>query len=141
MAHYNHGQTESLKAASAIAQYVPVSFLAGGSALDETVIRTGSSNELPVGMTIATIASVADPAAVVVSGRAKGIAAASLGAGALVAVGSTNGVLIPIAASGQLASAGPSAGIFVPRYSVGRAVQNAVAGDVFTVLVDPQQVV
>jgi hypothetical protein len=69
----------------------------------------------------------ATPQRVAVSGVTKAIAAASLGAGARVAVGSTNGVLIPIGAS-NIASSANGSGL---RYVVGRALKNAVAGDVF----------
>lgn len=134
MAHFNHGETESLKGASAIAAFVPVMYLPGGSALDETVQRAGSLNDIAVGMTIATVASPGDPVTVVVSGRAKGVAGASLGAGALVGVGSTNGILIPQTPS-VIATA------MALRTIVGRAVINAVAGDVFTIQVKPEQII
>ncbi len=134
MAGYNHGETLELKAASAIAQWVPAMFLPGGSALDLTVHRAGSLNDIAVGMTIATVASPGEPVELVVSGQAKAIAGASLGAGALVGVGSTNGVLIPQTPS-VLATA------MALRTIVGRALANAVAGDVFTIQVKPEQIV
>lgn len=134
MAYTNHGERLSLKAASAIAQNVPVMFLPGGSALDLTVQRAGSVNDIAVGMTIATVASYGDPVAVVVSGEAKAIAGASLGAGALVGVGSTNGILIP-----QSPSAAATA--MELRTIVGRALVNAAAGDVFTIQVKAEQIV
>lgn len=132
MAHYNHTEVESLKAASVIAGFVPVMFLPGGSALDETVHRAGSINDVALGMTIATVATPGDPVAVVTAGRAKGIAGASLGAGAFLGVGSTNGILIPLSPS---AAAAPT----LARYIVGQSLVNAVAGDVFTVKVKPEQ--
>lgn len=137
MAHNINPNTIPLKAASAIGQYVPVAFLAGGSALSETVIRAGSINDDVVGMTIATVASPGDEVAVAFSGQVKGIAGASLGAGARVAVGSTNGILIPLAASGGPASVN----VVATRYSVGRAAKNAAAGDLFPVILQPEQIV
>ena len=125
------------KAASAIAQYVPVMFLPGGSALSETVQRAGSINDLPLAFTLATVASPGDPASLQHRGVVKGIAGASLGAGALVGVGSTNGVLAPFSASGGPASAN----LVAVRWRVGIALKNAAAGDYFPVLLDPQQIV
>lgn len=124
--------TLPFKAASGIAMFVPVAFLISGSALSETVMRAGSVNDDVFGMTIATIASPGDEVAVAVYGEVKGIAGASLGAGARVGVGSTNGILIPLAAS---AGAAPTAA----RYVVGRAVKNAAAGDTFPVLLGCEQ--
>jgi hypothetical protein len=137
MAHNLQGR-QPVKAASAIAQYVPVTFLAGASALSETVQRTGSFNELSFGVTLATVASPGDPVSIAMPGEVvKGIAGASLGAGALVAVGSTNGILIP-----QIASGGPaSANLVAVRWGVGIAVKNAAAGDYFPVYLNPAQIV
>lgn len=137
MAHNIERFNIPLKAASGIAQYVPVAFLAGGSALSETVIRAGSINDDVLGMTIATVASPGDEVAVAVAGVVKGVAGASLGAGCRVAVGSTNGILIPLAASGGPASVN----VVATRYAVGRALKNAAAGDLFPVLLQPEQVV
>lgn len=134
MAHYNHGETLEVKAASAIAQWVPAMFLPAASALDLTVHRAGSLNDIAVGMTIATGASPGDPLTLVVSGQAKAVAGASLGAGALVGVGSTNGILIPQAPS-AVATA------MALRTVVGRALVNAAAGDVFAIQVKPEQIV
>lgn len=132
MAHTIHGDVMPFKGASAIAAWVPVMLLPGGSALDETVQRAGSINDIAIGLTIATVASPGDPAAIVVNGRAKAVAGASLGAGAFLGVGSTNGILIPLAAS---AAAAPTA----LRNIVGRAVVNAAAADIFTIEVKPEQ--
>lgn len=132
MAQLINPQTLPMKAASAIGQYVPVMFLPGGSALSETVQRAGSINDDCFGMTIATIASPGDEAAVAIFGEVKGLAGASLGAGARLAVGSTNGILIPLLAS---AGAAPTAA----RYIVGRAAKNAAAGDWFPVILDAAQ--
>lgn len=132
MAHSNVKGAEPFKAASAIAQWVPVRGLEGASSLDETVLAQGSINQFAIGMTIATVASPGDPAAIVIAGsRAKAIAGASLGAFAPVQIGSTNGILVPVA-RGVTASTITS--------QVGYSVQAAVAGDVFTIIVDPKQV-
>lgn len=128
--------TYPLKAASAIAQYVPVMFLPGASALTEVVQRAGSINDDVFGMTIATIASPGDEVAVAFGGQVKAVAGASLGAGARVGVGSTNGILIPITPSGAA-----SVAAYPLRYVVGRAVKNAAAGDIFTIVLQPEQIV
>jgi len=130
----------SLKAASAIVQWAPVGPLVAGSELDETIIRAGSWNVLPVGVNTATLATYGLPAAVAIKGqRAYGIAAASLGALTPVAVGSTNGRLIPVCASGITTHAG-SGGDVASRYAVGIALKSAVDGDYFPIIVDPQLV-
>lgn len=132
MAHHIHGDVMPYKGASAIGAWVPVMALPGGSALDETVQRAGSINDVAIGMTIATVASPGDSAAVVMTGRAKAIAGASLGEGAFLGVGSVNGILIPLSPS---AAAAPTA----LRYVVGKAIVNAAAGDIFTIEVKPEQ--
>lgn len=129
MAHYNHEDVYPGKAASAMAQWVPVTLVG-----DETVRTTASLNELSIGFTIASVASPNDSVAFVTDGKCKAVAAASLGAGARLAVGSTNGVLIPLAAS---AGAAPTA----VRYVAAIAMQAAQPGDVFTVLVDPDEII
>jgi len=131
----------SLKAASAIMQYVPVGPLVAGSELDETVIRAGSYNVLPLGMTIATVPTYGQPVAVEAcrGRRAKAIAAASLGALVPVAVGSTNGHLIPLMPSGLTAHIA-SGGDVAMRYAVGFALKSAADGDVFDIIVDPHAV-
>lgn len=132
MAEYNHKNVEPLKGASAIAQWVPVKGLEGSSSIDETVIAAGSFNDFAIGLSIATVASPGDPAAIVTDGRAKAIAGASLGAFTPVAVGSTNGILIPIA-RGAVASA--------VKNAVGYSLHAAAAGDIFTIFVKPEQIV
>lgn len=134
MAHKTEGFTLPLKAASAIAQYVPVTPVPAGSSLSETVYRAGSVNDMPLGMTIATIATYGLEVAVVVNGVVKGVAGASLGAGALVGVGSTNGILIPLVPSA-------AATAMALRWAVGVALKNAAAADYFPVLVKPDQIV
>lgn len=141
MAHTLAPYDEPYKAASAVANWVPVAALQPASALDETVIRAGSINDKAIGMSIATVASPGDPITVRTGGRAKAIAGASLGAGAPVAVGSTNGILVPLLPSGLSTALGSAVGAAGLRYVVGYAVENAVAGDVFTIRVDPGQIV
>jgi hypothetical protein len=134
MAHKNEGFNLPLKAASAIAQYVPVTPVPAGSSLSETVYRAGSVNDMPLGFTVATIATYGLEAAVQINGVVKGIAGASLGAGALVGVGSTNGILIPLVPSA-------AATAMALRWAAGVALKNAAAGDYFPVLVKPDQIV
>jgi hypothetical protein len=138
MAHKEEQFNLPLRAASAIAQYVPVRFtgdagLFPGSAISESVVRAGSSNEDVLGMTLATVASPGAEVAVAVNGVSKGIAGASIGAGARLIVGSTNGILIPFIPTGAAAS-GP-----LRTYSIGKSLRNAVAGDIFAVFLDPEQ--
>jgi hypothetical protein len=139
MAHKEEQFNLPLRAASAIGQYVPVRFtgdpqVTPGSAVTESVVRAGSTNEDVLGMTIATVASPGDPVAVAWFGVSKGIAGASLGAGARLMVGSTNGILIPFVATGAAAS-GP-----LRTYVVGRSLKNAAAADVFSFVIDPEQI-
>lgn len=136
MAHHMDRYNLPLKAASAINQNVPVTFNAAASALSETVIRAGSVNDDVLGMSIASAAAGAE-VAVSFYGVTKGVAGASLGAGARLGVGSTNGILIPLTAS-NIASAANGTGL---RYTVGRALKNAAAGDVIPIVLDPTQII
>lgn len=141
MAHNVDGFRLPMRAASAIAQYVPVAavgdqFNRAGSALSETIIRAGSFNEFPLGFTTATGASPGQDISVQVTGVVKGIAGGSLGAGALLAVGSTNGILIPRSPSGGPASAN----LLRVEWVVGYALKNAAAGDLFPVVIKPDQI-
>jgi len=134
-----------LKAASAMAQWVPVGPAAAGSQLSETVIPLADTTVLPLGINTATIPTYGGAAAVAIKGQqAYGIAAASLGMGAQVAIASTNGALGPVVASGipAIASGVPAAVAAVAaRFAVGRALKNAATGDYFPILVDPAQVI
>ncbi len=132
----DHGLELPFKAASAIGAFMPV-FQPIASSRDDTVVLAASHNNDVLGLTIATVATYGDPVAVVVTGVAKGVAGASLGAGARVAVGSTNGVLAPLLASGA-ASGGAAVNA---RYIVGRAMQAAAAGDIFPVLLGGEQII
>jgi hypothetical protein len=137
MAHKIESFNLPMRAASVIGQYVPVRFTGDaqtvpGSALSESVVRAGSSNEDVLGMTLASVAA-GQEVAVAWFGVSKGIAGASLGAGARLIVGSTNGILIPLIATGAAAS-GPNR-----TYVVGRSLRNAAAADIFAFVVDPEQ--
>lgn len=141
MAHNVEGFRIPAVAASAIAQYVPVRFVgdpnvSGGSALSETVVRAGSINEAAFGMTTASAPTYGVEISVQVDGVTKGVAGASMGAGARLGVGSTNGILIPLGASGAASVAN-----YPLRYAIGWALKNAAAGDFFPVLIDPDQII
>ncbi len=123
-----------LIAASVISAKVPVTMVGGAS---QTIVRTGSINELSIGFAVKAVASPGNTAEVLVTGIIDAVAAASLGAGARVAVGSTNGRLIPLAASGGPASAN----LVAVRYTVGVALENAADAGSFKCLINPSQVV
>lgn len=132
MAHTSMDARPPLKAASAMGAYLPITFLLGGSALTETVRLAASFNEYPIGLTLATVASAGDPVEWYVPGDvAKGIAGASIGAGAFVGAGSTNGVLGVVGQGSSAAGASRMA-------AVGIALKNAAAGDLVPVLIAPQ---
>lgn len=139
MADYNHEAVESFIAASQIGAYLPVFQNIASSRDDYVVPQTVVNGEI-IGLTIATVPTYGDPVAVVLSGRAKAICAASVGAGALVGVASTNGALGPVLPSGITAHIG-SGGDVAARYAVGRTLKAYAAGDVMTVIVDPRQVI
>lgn len=120
-------------AASALLPYRPVSLLGGASALDDTVVRSGSVNDLTIGFTVASAAAGA-VTAILLGGIAKAVAAASLGNGALVGVGSTNGRLIPLVPSA-------AATAMALRYVVGVALEDAVDAGEFKVLLRPSQLI
>jgi hypothetical protein len=129
MAHDQEGPRLPAKAASAIAQYVPVTGVPAGSSLSETVYRAGSVNDFPLGFTTATVASPGDEVSIQNGGVTKGVAGASMGAWTPVAVGSTNGILIPLVPSGLSTALGSAIGAQGVRWSVGVTTKNAVAGD------------
>ena len=131
MADYRHEFVEPAIAASQINAWVPVRGLAGASSKDEYIMAVGASSQDVLGMSIATVASPGDPAAFVHAGRAKGIAAASLGAWTPVGAN----------ASGLLAPLTGAAAASVVQEQVGISVESAAAGQVFTILVKPDQFV
>jgi hypothetical protein len=123
MAHYKHGEVIELKAASAIGYAVAVM---GDITTKEQCLPAGSVGALQLGLSIASTPTYGSPVAVVRSGVAKGVAAASLGPFAYVGPGSTNGALGPVASG---------------SHAVGIALEAAVAGQYFSVLLDPNQLV
>ena len=129
-----------LFAASEIGQFVPVTLLGGASSQDDKVTRAGSWNDIPVGLTLATVAANKS-LWVVMEGVSPAIAAASLGVGAPVAVGSTNGRLVPLLPSGLSTALGSALGAQGLRFAVGFALQSARDGDPFRILVTPRQLV
>lgn len=142
MAHSQMDDRIPLKAASAIAAYLPVKFLDAASAVSETVVQAASLNDLALGFTSASVASPGDPISWWQPGDvAKGIAGASMGAGALVGVGSSNGVLAPVLASGLSTALGSALGAAGVRWAVGVVLKNAAAGDRVPVFVSPRQII
>lgn len=140
MAYTGDQITVSAKLASAVGAYLPV-FAPVGSSRDETVVPAGSQNHEVIGLTRATVGTYGEAAPIVVFGIAKAYAAASIGAGALVGVGSTNGRLIPIVPSGLSTALGSALGAAGLRFAVGRALHAVAADGIFSVLVDPRQVI
>lgn len=137
MAYYTERITTTVKVASLIGAHLPV-FQPVGSSRDDIVVLAASENLPVLGLMTATGASVGNAYAVALAGEAKAIAAASLGAGAQVGVASTNGALGPLAYAGPTHVA--SGGSIQPRFIVGKAKRAAAAGDIFTVLLDPRQI-
>lgn len=134
MSFENHKHVLSGNGASPIGQYLAVKINPGNN---NQFIIAASSLDPAVGLTIATVPSSGADCAVVFGGIAKGIAMASLGAGALVGVGSSNGQLNSLAASGVASALG---NIQSPRWALGYALENAVAGQVFAVLLDRKEI-
>jgi hypothetical protein len=118
--------TISQRAASAVRAYAGVAVAAAGSQLDDSVIP-GASGVAIVGVTRASHAAN-DSVEVITYGIAKMIAGASIGAGAPLVVGSLGAIV--------LVAAQPSS-LVVPPGLIGTARQNAVVGDIFSVLVNP----
>lgn len=137
MAWHSHRIVLPFTAASAIGAFRPV-FQPIASSRDEVVVPAGTTNQDLLGLSIATVASALNDIAVVVAGVAKAVAGASLGAGARLTVGSDNGILVPIQASGVGSGAPAAVG---PKYQIGKAVHAAAAGDTFSVLLQPEQIV
>lgn len=140
MADYNHGDVYPFQAASAVGAWVPV-FQPLASSRDEYVVPAATNSQDIIGLTIATAATYNDPVAVVTRGRAKAIAAASVGAGARVGIASANGALGPLTPSGVSTALGSALGGAGVRFQVGRSLKAYASGDVMTVLLDPAQIV
>lgn len=134
MAYIDHKLVLPGHSASGIGQYLAVRLNPGVN--DEYILAASSLDDV-FGLTIATSASAGSDCAVVVSGVAKALAMASLGAGGIVGVGSPNGQLGPVNASGVASSLG---NVQLPRWAVGRALENAVAGQIFAVLIKPGEI-
>lgn len=140
MAFENHKIVLPFQAASAVGAGVPV-FANIASSRDEVVVPVGSLNQDILGVAIATAASALNSVPVCIEGVVKCVAAASLGAGARVAVGTTTGRLIPLTPSGLSTALGSALGAQGLRFVVGRALDAAADGDVFSVLLGPEQII
>jgi len=116
------------KAASVVGQFYAVAFASGKN--EQVHAASGLLTAPVAGLTIATAATPGVPVAVVMAGRTKGIAAGSIAAGKPVGVGSINGALVEFTPA-----AATNANLV--RHYVGVALENAGAGDIFTVHVDP----
>jgi hypothetical protein len=138
MAYKGEQEVVTLTVGSLIGAHLPV-FLDIASSRDRVAVPASSVTQDVVGLTIATGASVGNTVGVAVAGFAKAIAAASLGAGARVGIASDNGALGPIGPSGLVAHVG-SGGAVAPKFQVGRAIEAAAAGAIFTVYLDPAQI-
>lgn len=134
MAFTDHKLVLPGNAASAIGQYLAVKL---NPAVNDQYVLAASSLDDVYGLTIATSASAGSDCAVVVMGVAKALCMASLGAGAIVAVGSANGQLGPIAASGVASSLG---NVQLPRFAIGRSLENAQPGQIFSVYLKPGEI-
>lgn len=137
MAFELESQSESLAfiAASAVNAGQPVALVGAvnaASAQDLKVIPAASCNIDAIGIARATQATVGLPVKVVVRGVTKALAGASIGMGARVIVGSTNGVV----AVGTLNAVASNV-----RFQIGRALVNAASGDLFSVWLQPDQIV
>lgn len=139
MAHYDHVFNLPARAASQINFGVAV--VGGFPTAAETVFPAASAGQDHIGMSIATVASPGDPAAVAIHGVVKAIAAASVGAMTRVAAASINGALGPVQSSGLSTALGSALGAGGAKYSVGLALTPAAAGEVFAVLLDQRQLI
>lgn len=133
--------TESFRAASVIPMFAAVQVDASSVFGIIPANNAASVGVIPVfGLAKATYASVGVSADIQTGGWGKALAAASLGIGAFVGVGIGTSSLVPIGASG-VASALGAAGVQYARFAVGQALENAAAGQIFTVKIAPRQVI
>lgn len=132
MAHESEAVGRPMIAASVINFGHAVAFASGKA---EQVHPASALDTVPLaGIAVATAASPGVPVAIQDMGVAKAVAAASIAAGKPVTAGSINGALIEFTPSSfNTASAFTAA----PQHAVGYALDNAGAGDVFSVLVRP----
>lgn len=119
--------------ASAMGAYLPVKSSASTA---RAAVPAASINDKLIGFVQATVGTYGIAQNVQVGGVVKAIAAASLGPGALVAIGSSNGRLIPVVASGAASVAN-----YPVRHIAGIAEEGAADGGIFSVLLDPAQIV
>jgi hypothetical protein len=123
-----------LRCGSVMGEALPVTFAAGST--NETVVPAASWNQFQWALTAATVVNAGDPVELFQQGDVgKGIAGASLGAGAPVGIGSTNGVLAPVPVNASAAYGART------TYAVGIALSNAAPGDIFSVYINPVQIV
>lgn len=128
MAHETQAKSYvfSGRAASAIQPYGVIGFPAG-SGIDYGLVPVAAASNPGLGVSRASHA-VGEAAECIIFGEAKVRALASLGAGAAVGAGAAGSIgVLPVAAA--------SAPTLVN--SIGIAVQNAAAGDIFTIIVRP----
>jgi hypothetical protein len=125
-----HLHNISVKAASALAQYVAVRL---DTATDNQALVASSSGFDVLGIVAATAATYGNLVPVTVLGVEKALCVASVGAGARVGVASTNGGLGPIVPTGAAASGAAR------TYAIGRSLMAAAPGTFFSVLIDPEQ--
>ena len=128
MAHETQAKSYvfSGRAASAIQPYGVIGFPAG-SGIDYGLVPVAAASSPGLGVSRASHA-VGEAAECIIFGEAKVRALASLGAGAAVGAGAAGSIgVLPVAAA--------SAPTLVN--SIGIAVQNAAAGDIFTIIVRP----
>ena len=132
MAHESEVYGRPFIAASVINFGAGVAFASGAA---EKVHPASALHTQPlVGIAVATAASPGVPVAIQDAGVAKAIAAASIAAGKPVTVGSINGALIEFTPSSFNTASQFTA---APQHALGYAMDNAGAGDVFSVLVRP----
>ena len=131
MAKIVNDRYETVQAASAIPAFACVTM--DTSSPYKVVSASGASvaNTAIVGLAAATVATVGLHAQVQVDGYAKGLAAASLGAGAFVALGIGTSSLVPLALT-------PAPSRTFAQHIVGVAVENAAQGAIFTVKLERQ---
>jgi hypothetical protein len=124
--------TETFKAASAISGYTAVVL---NSVANTVLVASAGSAVRTYGLSVGTQPTAGYNVTVQTGGVGKAIAAASLGIGALVTPGAATFGLVPVGASGVAAASG------VIKYAVGIALEAAAAGSIFSVRIQPQQVI
>lgn len=128
--------TETFRTASACAAFSPVVLSASQALYVLPANTAASAGQLPAyGLTMASQPTLGYNVAVQTGGIGKAVAAASIGMGGRVGVGIATTGLVPVGASGVAAASG-----FI-KYQVGIAMEAAAAGSIFSVKIQPQQVV